>query len=396
MRTTSLLLLFIVISITPATFVFFSDPYQYFHKSIFRPNFFIKRAGRMQSPGIIRNYIGTDARFDTLIMGGSLAQNFEAKRVTKIFSSDKNIAINLAFSGATAFEQAFVTKKALKTNKIKTVFWSIGPGWRMSADFTNDKRTFPYYLYNDNSFDDLNYLFSAKSFNIGLNYIFTLMFSRKNVPYFGKVGVPIVPLHRYSSWAPFNEKTMAIMNKRIFSEQSRIKIQKKLKQSAVNLVDGKIPLINYSDLPPDAYVSERILLEKLIKTNPDVQFVLLFPPVSTLYYHTVDLDNVTKTTNRPFELVKIAENYSNARVFGFSEDFIINDLRYYKDAAHYDRAISRFILLQIKRGKGELTSKNVNRFVRRLKQSINNFNRYDPIRMPEGKILISFSGRPST
>lgn len=395
MRILLLFSLFFAIVSVPPVLVFLFDPYQYFHKSYFTPNKFIRRSGRMQFSGIIKNYIDKGEDFDAVILGGSLAQNFEPKWVSQLFDTEKN-AISLAFSGATAAEQAFVAKHALATGKVKTALWSIGPGWRMGVDFVNNRRTMPYYMYNDNYLDDFNYLYGRKNIQVSLGYWFSLIFTRRVYYYYRRMGissVPLVPWYEFGAWGPFDENDMEEMNQRLFAPAIQKKIKRRLEKTEKKLVNQKLPISSFNNLPANAFETEKKLLGDLAKSNPSVEFKLVFPPVSALYYHNAPQHNIDRTVNRAHALLEIAKDYNNVKAFFISEDYIINDLRYYKDAAHFDRSISRFILRQISRGNFELTSENVSTYIAKLKKSIGKYDRSNPFKFPSHRKVIGFDGR---
>ena len=394
MRISLLLGLFFSIVFTPVGIIYILDPYQYFHKSYFTPNEFLRRMGRMQIPGVIKNYIGRGNEYDTIVLGGSLAENFESKLI-KNSEKTKSKAINLAFSGATPAEQTFVAEHALATRKIKTALWTIGPAWRIDADEVNSVRTIPYYMYNNNYFDDLNYFYGLKNIQISIGYLLELTYFKRYFRYYRKMDIPpvrLIPWYQFGSWAPFTEPRMQIVNDRFLSPINRKRVERRLASTEERLLNGKLQVADFNSLPANAFNTEKVLLNKIIKKNPDVNFKFIFPPISTLYYHSSDKDNTDTAVNRAYALVDIVENYKNAKAFFMSESFIINDMRYYKDHAHYDRSISRYILRQIAKGNHELTRNNVDSYVSGLKKSIDNFDRKKPFIFPKHDKLIEFDG----
>lgn len=386
-----LLFIFISLALAPAALVILVDPYKYFSQGFFKQEHMIKHEVRMQSPGIIQNYIGATQEFNTVVMGGSLAQNFKLERQNDAFTSLER-GINLAFSGARPVEQITVMESVLSTGKIDKVYWVVGPTWRFSPTEGHQRLTFPHFLYNDDIFDDLNYIYSFKAFQTSIRFILTIIAENLKIENIGKLGLEFSSIEEFAAWAPFSEDAMDRMNESFLTEPSRVEVAKLLKQTEETLQDGRLIIQDYDRSSSNAFVSERKLLAKTLEQNPDTKFVLIYPPVPAVYYHTISLDEATTVINRPYVLADFAERFDNVSAYGITDDFIINDIRYYKDRGHYDHRVSRYILNQIASGKGELTTLSVGVFVERLKQSINNFDRSNPFKLPAYPRKLDFNG----
>lgn len=394
MRKYILLLIFIFLAVIPALFVWVVDPYQYFHRSYLAPMKFIKGAERMQMSGIINNYIARDTEFDTIIMGGSLAQNFEPKEIVKVLGG-KRKALTFSFSGAKASEQQFVSAKALDTGKVNHILWSLGVTWNNGLDIKNDNHHFPYYLYNSNPFDDFNYLFSFNVINQSVSYYLKHTSLRKYAKTYREFGVKRTRLRRwdqYGAWAPLNEKNMQRVNSRMFSSRVLKQETKRLAASERHVKNGKRFISPYEDLPKKAFSAEKEVLREFLEKYPDVEFTFVIPPVSAFYYHSARQLDMEKTIYRAKAVVEITKNYPNARVFGFAQSAIINDLRNYKDTAHFGRNIYRFMTKKMDANEGLLTAQNVDQYTKILKDNIHSFDRKNPFAIPGRSPKINFEG----
>lgn len=393
-RNLSLILLFILISILPAINTYIVDPYQYFHRSYFAPDLFIKREGRMQIAGVIKNYIEPSNNIDTIVAGASLAENYDTELVPKIFKSNKK-AINLSIAGGFVSEQITVVEKALDTGKIKNVFWSIATHWYQERDKIHPFRFFPKHLYNNSTFDDLNYLYANQTHKASLRYLITLFSTYSNASQKNKsVLSPYVmlPTERLGSWAPWNEKEMEAIKRQKFNERYKAAITKRFSNTEHLIENGKIKLPDLASLNSGAFKTEEEVLAYFFIKYPNVNFVLVMPPVSNFYYHTISQQELETAIHRPIILSNMVSQFPNAKLYGFNDDYIINDLRNYRDVAHFDLGVSRFIIQEIARDKNRITKSNAQNFVLKLKNSIIQFNRLEPFNLPDYQRKISFSG----
>ena len=379
----------------PAIFVYTIDPYQFFHRSYFTPMKFVKINTRMQLSGIIKNYIAEDTEFDTIAMGASLGQNFDPQILVKTLGGDKK-AITLASPGASPFEQTLVTRAALDTGKLEQVMWTFGPFWAGGLEAKNEKRTFPFYMYNSNPFDDLNYAFSSANINHSIGYVFDQTGLSRFRRIYRELGIErmrVLSWREFNSWAPLTEAKMTTINAKMFSKQRVRKVAAGLKYSKKFIIDRKLDIPEYSSLPNSAYESEREILVEFLEQNPEVDFTLIVPPVSALYYYIGNRDYVVKSVYRARALAEIVERYPNAKVFGFPEQIILNDLRNYKDPAHFGRNIYRYMMHKIAIGENQISLENIADYEARLLEAINAFDLDAPLAVPSTPLVIGFNGR---
>lgn len=394
MRKYLLLLMFMFVPLIPAIFVWVVDPYQYFHRSYFSPMKFIKGSERMQMPGIIRNYIAKDTEFDTIIMGGSLSQNFEPKKIVDVLDGKKK-ALTFSFSGATPSEQVLVTAKALDTGNVNSILWSLGVTWNKGLDTFNNNHHFPDYLYNTNPIDDFNYLYSLSVINRSISYYLKHTWISKFEKTYIEYGLPKISLrrwHEYGAWAPFNEEQMLRMNTRMFSSRVLKQETRRLAASEKNVTLGKRFISEFNDLPKDAFSAEEKVLKDFLEKYPNVEFTFFIPPISAFYYHSANQLDMEKTVYRAKAVVEIIKDYPNAKVVGFADQAIINDLRNYKDTVHFGRNIYRYMTKKIDNNEGFLTQDNVAQYTNSLIAAIHSFDRKNPFALPADAQKINFEG----
>jgi hypothetical protein len=348
----------------------------------------------MQIAGVIKNYIEPTNEFDTIVAGASLAENYDSELVPTIFKSSKK-AINLSIAGGFVSEQISVVEKALETGKIKNVFWSIATHWYQEKDKIHPFRVFPEHLYNNSTFDDLDYLYASDTHIASVRYLITLFSGKAETAQQNKSSLSpfiMLPLKRFGSWAPWTEEEMEAVKRQKFNDKYKAAITKRFSNTEHLVKADNIKLPDLDSLPADAFKTEEDVLANFFINYPNVNFTLVMPPVSSFYYHTIDKRELETAIHRPIILANMVSQFPNARLFGFNDDYIINDLRNYRDVAHFDLGVSRFLIREIAKGNNEITKSNAKNFVSMLKKSITQFDRLKPFHLPEYPRQISFSG----
>ncbi len=149
-----LILLFAIIAaglLCCALLVFVVDPF--FHYRGPNDSFpYIVNDQLSQNPGLARN-----SEYDSLSLGSSVTLDYDKAWFKEIFGLN---TLKLPYNGAYLKDIATAMEQADKSdNEIKTVFIAIDI-MAVAADPDTIKYPYPTYLYDDNPFNDVKYLFN--------------------------------------------------------------------------------------------------------------------------------------------------------------------------------------------------------------------------------------------
>ncbi len=315
------------------------DPLQFYHKAYITPDFSDQQ--RYQNPGLAKNY-----DYDTIIVGSSMTENFWPSYVNQKLGVK---ALKLSMSGSTAKEQNMITNLAIRTGKVKTVLWGVdyfslrGNPDRVREEFG----AFPYYLYDENPFNDMQYLVNLDT-------------SRQSFHWLGisaGMAAPKNPdLNKLNTWE----------SPGLFSKQQVLKEWNKLKQG------GSFKPGEYELGHVQRNMDENVLA--VIKAHPDVQFVLFYPPYSILqhrYFYDKDpafFENELYVKRYLFEQVG---NFPNVKIYDFQQEQKITfELDNYKDLAHHSYKINQWMIDQMAQNQYRVTSDTLIPYLQALKEQV--------------------------
>lgn len=326
--------------------VFILDPLQQYRKaSFYKPHF---RNQRYINPGLAKNYT-----YDTVIIGTSMSENFLPSDIDHMFNTE---TLKLSIEGSTGYEQNQILNVALKTKKVKNVFWVIDlltfEGEKMRIK--NGDRALPFYLYDDSIWNDYKYLI-----NIDMLKKYGIKIFLGNV--FG-INKHAVPLERFQYWGDSFKDNKG----KLLKEANLI--------SVASIHSAEIFNLN------DSYLSE--LKESFdynvfdfVSSHKKVNFNIIFPPYSALFW-------VREKKNNKFEslialkqyIVKKTKNNNNVKIYDFQNvKSIIYNFSNYRDYSHYSSEINDYMLHSIQNESHRITAGNVDKRIESLKNSINNF-----------------------
>lgn len=309
------------------------DPYQVYRKASFYKPIFDndKYNERYINPGLARNY-----EYDSVIIGTSMTENFLASEIDQLLHMR---TMNLAISGASAYEENQMLQVAIGTGKVKNVIWGIDVfSFRGSPSrLTYDEASTPLYLYDDNILGHYKYLLSSDTLGMDIDCLkFPAKFNRNFDKrfYWGDK-------YTFSSTSTINEwKKGEFLNE---AERNDYQIEV-LKKS-----------IDYNLIP-------------CIRKNPHTKFYLFFPPYSVLAWSDCRekgiLADCLKFKKYIFETTK---DFKNVELYDFQDEKDITfNLDNYKDPTHYSHDISLRIINSIARKESLVTEKNIDKKILRL------------------------------
>ena len=357
------LLIGIVIALTV-----YIDPFFHYHKPLLKSFFYKLDNERYQNDGIVRHF-----NYNAIVTGTSMTQNFKASEASSLF---KCRAIKTCFSGGSYKEINDNLEKAYATgHKLKYVFRAVDyatliqPVDRMRTDLG----VFPEYLYNDNPFDDVQYLLNK-------DVLFRYEAVMLRAKLLGR-RTGITSFDEYSSWQKKNANKFGIEH--IFKEMARRSGDKQ-----VQTVDKALLLRRYfKRVEPEKSFSEedRQMVElnvntnilRLVKRHPETQFYFFFPPHSIVWWgsrlnRAGEINRYIEAEKYAIELLLTCPNIK-LYCFGLEHD-LVNNLDNYKDMTHYGQHINSQVLQAMAKDQNRLTLDNYKEHIQAKKEYYNHYD----------------------
>lgn len=297
-----------------------------------------------QMPYCQNTGIAEHTKYDTLISGSSMTQNFRAYWFDEKAGCK---AIRLSFDGGLISDFRTLFDVALENNKeLKSIYFGLDNYMITGDSALNDRdERIPEYLVDGNPFTDIKYLINK---DVLFNYIPTY-FSYKN----------------YSDY-DFYEMQAWDNNDPVFSKEAVLK--------DYTPPESREP--ENDDLFYDECQSFSDTICPVIEAYPDVQFTFFAPPYSILYWHT----QLTKgTLDATLSALKKAYStlleYENVRIFYFQNDLgLITDFDNYKDANHYSAKYNKYMVDCFYNGEYEINKFNLDDILGNMKSAAQSFD----------------------
>lgn len=346
------------------SFIVYVDPFQIFHKS-YIADMGLSYNQRYQNAGLINSYLAdADAKYDSVMIGTSLSENFSGDIAAKALVWHKTL--RLFVSGGTQKELAMTLEHALNTQRVQHVLWELNPRTYSVDDSSlvmSRHLLFPSYLYNKNYFDDLRYVFN----------IDTLRMSWKI-------------LQGDTESFSFTPDTMGYWNTGDTSVHDDFNAYGITTEMTVRTGVSMSEYKNLTSTRPLEYPVLRKDVIPLLKKwcNTGVEFVVFNAPLSKmayvnqpdLAYHSINMTNY---------LLKHTQGCQNIRIHAFDTMNFTFDMNNYKDSDHYGIHISKKILDLMGKHQGVITTANVSDYENMFIKS------YD-----EGGIYTSYPNQPES
>lgn len=330
----------ILIAAAITAVVWIIDPYFHFHKPFSFVSYRLYNE-RYTNDGISRHF-----DYDTIITGTSMAQNFKPSEADALFGVK---SVKETFSGAGFWELSNNLERALERNdRLKTVIWSVDFNSLIREKDYDVYGEYPEYLYDDNPFNDVSYIFNKTIWYEGVlpNLLMTVMGKERDT------------LDEYSAW------------------------DKELGYDYV--MSGYDRWEERADMIPKLSDEERSMVKENIMENmvrlfdryPDTTFYLFYTPYSICWW---DYLNQEGLMCRQLEAEKLTTELllqcPNVKLYNFNDKYdIITDFDNYRDKEHYGAHINSQILEWLVNGEGLVTSDN---YMERFDKECDFFLNYD-------------------
>lgn len=316
------------------------DPYFHFHK----PYSFVSYRlldERYTNDGISRHF-----DYDTIITGTSMAQNFKTSEADRLLGVN---SVKETFSGAGYKELSQNLDRALRRNKeLKTVIWTMDFNALIRDKDYTQYEGYPEYLYDDNPFNDVSYVFNKSVWYHGVlpNVIMTL------------TGQPSTTFDEYSSWDKETGYEFVMNNYDRWEERA--------------------------EMIPGLTIEEKLMVTENVQQNfvelvnkyPDTTFHVFYTPYSICWW---DFMNQEGMMQMHFDAELIATELllqcPNVKLYNFNDKYdIITNLDNYRDKEHYSAEINSKILEWISSDDGLVTKENYKQIIETEKEYYLNYD----------------------
>ncbi len=302
------------------------DPYFHYHRPLDSLQYPINNQ-RYQNDGIVRNF-----SYDAMITGTSMTENFKASQFDSLFDAN---TIKVSYSGGT-FDEIFSTveKAAASNPELKTVLFGLDIWFLLEGrDLLEASGEFPTYLYDDNPFNDVQYLLNKE----------ILLTDTLGVLEHTRNGNPTTSFDEYGSWNSLYTYDQTLMLQNYERPALSETVKPFTSEAQANLQD---------------ILETRII--KLAKENPQIQFLYFFPPYSILEFDRVIREGRFQRQIDAFRMASEAlVEIDNIQLYAFYTDYeTITDLNNYRDTVHYSGQINSLILERIQKEEFRLTQDN--------------------------------------
>lgn len=335
--------LFVLIGVT----VYVVDPYFHYHKPIAGMSYSVEKEAYVND-GISKNF-----DYNAIITGTSMTLGFKVEEANKIFEKD---FVRLSFPGEGFRKINENLENAIESNpKLDFVIRSIDTLWFISDENWLGYDEYPEYLYDDNIFNDVKYLY--------------------NVDVLCEDVIPQI-VRTFNHIEAWKFDDYVSIGKQKTEETARSNYEREQKGNKYWGEEEKRQAFEILE----KNLNRNVL--SVIEKNPNIMFYLFFPPYSILWW---DANNQVGPNRieiaiemEKFAIEKILQ-YENVHLYSFFNDYeMICDLRNYTDKIHYTHNVNSKILNCMKNGKYEITKDNYKQYLTEITEFYCNYD-YDAL-----------------
>ena len=301
-----------------AALVVFIDPFQIYHLAENHIPPIDNTTQVYSNAGIVRSY-----DYNSAIVGTSVTENFRPKQMDEVLGGR---FIKLCSSGGTAYNHAILMDLALRTHDVRRIVYGLDV-YSFIGALDETKFDMPFYLYDDNLFNDAAYWFNTSVLG---TYI------PRCLETWGQKQPDILRTTMYE-WA----------HDYVFGPEM-------LKTASFTEPESRRPADTYLDI---AQANIETHLIPYIKAHPETRFDIFFPPYSAAEWATMDskgtFDALLPIRRLAYDMLSA---YDNVYLYDFAAegDWVLYcDL--YKDPLHYNQWVNDQIVERIARGESLVT-----------------------------------------
>lgn len=333
-----------------AGLIIYVDPFFHYHKPW--PQFFYKlNTERYQNDGIVRHF-----DYDAVLVGASMIDTYKVSQMNELFECN---AIKIPFSAGSYYETNNHLAKAIRTHDVKTVIRSLE--FQMIIQEVDMLRydlgtiSYPLYLYNDNPFDDVEYVFNK---DVVFNNVMPILEDYKD----GRKG-GITSFDRYSNYMYYSStefsREACLEGRTSFSEPEDMR--------ELTAEDRELVKAN---------VAQNLIA--VARDNPDTTFYYFIPPWSVAHWGEEYEDGkLMRTLEAEKLMVSMLVECENIQLFSFNMwTDVTENLDLYKDPVHCTESVHDEILRRMRENDPayRLTKENYEEFLNREMEFYMNYD----------------------
>ena len=323
------------------------DPFIHFHKPDTSKYFYKLENQRSLNYGIINHF-----DYSGLITGTSMAENFKTSEADTIFDCS---FIKVCSSGATFKETNDYLESALACNDdLRIIIRGLDMGMFFddSERMREDLGEYPTYLYDDNVFNDVKYLYNG---DVLFSHVYP-MIKEKNEDSFTP---GITSFDEYSNWTGtwvFGKNTLYPDGVTVRETPANQEITEEEKDTIIENIR-----LNVTDIA-DEY--------------PNVKFYYFFTPYSIQWWQSQkDCGLLYKQIEAERVIIEEILKYDNIKLFSFNcLSEITTDLNNYKDNIHYGEWVNSLLLKYMSEDKYLLTYENYESYLTEERELYYNYD----------------------
>ena len=322
------------------------DPFFHYRKPDLEKYYYTLNNQRSQNDGICKHF-----DYDTLITGTSMTENFRTSEADEMFGCN---SIKVPYSGGSYKEINDNIERALIANpNLKMIIRCLDMDnfFDSSNKMRLDLGEYPIYLYDDNLFNDVEYLLNR---DVIFGRVYQMILDSKKEG--GQTG--ITSFDDYSRWQESYVFGINAVSPEGVTNES---------MEQVHLTDEEKEIIKQN-------ISLNVI--NIAEKYPDVEFYYFYSPYSVVLW------NKWKTRGKLYKVLE-AEEYitklivphKNIHLFSFNtRTDITTDLNNYKDNGHYATWINSLILKWMRDEQYRLTEDNCEDYLKEVYEFYTTFD----------------------
>ena len=307
------------------------DPFFHFHKPLKELAYNID-SERYQNDGISRHFT-----YDAVLTGTSMTENFKVSLFDRLFGVQ---AVKIPFGGGYYKEVDEAVRRAISYHpQIRLVFRSLDKSFLMyDKDEWNPTAPAPDYLYDQNPFNDVNYIWNKEVIFGNIRAVFANT----------KAGGHTTSFDEYMHWAPDREWGREAVLKTFGRPEGNME---------------PVPFTEEDKRMVQDNVEQNILA--VAREHPEITFYYFIPPYSAAYWDSElmakgDFDRQLSALRLMADMLLTCDNI---RLFGFDDQFDITcNLDNYMDVIHYSESVGDRLLEWMASDEHRITSENVDQY----------------------------------
>lgn len=313
------------------------DPFFHYHKPLREFPYVVDNQVNM-NPGLARHM-----DYDSVLLGSSMTVSFD----TSWFMEEMGLSTQkLSYNGAYPKDQSNIMKIIFeKKNDLKQVFLGIDE-LNYSADINQTKYPITEYLYDENPFNDVQYLLNK---DVLLDYVLRPMVDKKDKSDWNNI---------YKMW--WQPEHYNLANIRLY-------------YTPAEEIPDKTTVEEYI-AGIEANLEQNIL--PYIENNPETEFVIFYPPYSILYWYDAKRQDKIDTIIKKYDyMTRRLLEYDNVEIHFFQNDVdIITNFNNYADYTHYSPEVCHYMVKCLKDKSHRVTLDNLDDQLSNLDKLVKNYD----------------------